>query len=270
MREEARRLERGTAKYSGRFSMLRSMFAKVLFGLCVLQGSLLTACSGDSPHESESAATGTLSLPLLTSAGAHIYRLQGAFYVYGPTFQYLDLNGDALTASLPTGNYQSELYGWQLTRNDGTGAFKPVDARLVSSSVQPFTIFNGTTSTVTFQFETDGLLVSVGSGTFKVEVDVTERPAVCTPLSEDCGAGAWCPPTELTAASAACMAEGPRSAGDRCSSPLDCAANTSCFDLGDGARCVPLCPRTDFDLPCASGGTCTPRAADYGVCVSAI
>jgi hypothetical protein len=250
--------------------MLRPIFAKLLLGLAVLHGaSFLSACSSDSSHQDEPAATGTLSMPLLTTAGAHTYRLEGDLYVSGPIYTYLDLSSDLLTANLPTGDYQASLYSWQLTRDDGSGNFLPVAATLVSDSYPPFSIFNGATSTLSFEFETDSLLVTVGSGSLNVKVDVHEAAPLCSPLGDDCAAGTWCAPPELTGASVGCIAEGPLAEGDACNSPLDCPANTSCFDFGAGASCIRLCNNADFDLPCSSGGTCAAQGADYGVCMPA-
>jgi hypothetical protein len=141
-----------------------------------------------------------------------------------------------------------------------------VQARLVSSTSPTFTIFNQTTTTVSFQFETDGQIVTVGAGNLNVDVAVEETAPVCSLLGSDCPAETWCAPTELTGAALRCIAEGPVAAGAACRSPRDCAANTSCFDLGAGAVCVPLCEAADFNQPCDSGGLCTQRGIAYGVC----
>lgn len=246
-------------------------FARIalFFGLVV--GALgASGCSSEAAPESEESASGTLSMPLLASAGEHTYRLQGAMYVNGPTFTYLDLNADSdvISTTLPTGNYGSYLYWWNLTRDDGTGNFKPVQAELLSTNQPSFSIFNQTTSTISFDFETDGQLVTVGSGALRVAVDVSERPAICTPLGSDCAEGTWCAPSELTGAPLSCIAAGKVAVGEACASPFDCVANTSCFDFGAGPSCTPLCSSAEFGLECADGGVCTAQGADYGVCIS--
>lgn len=250
--------------------MIRSTFSKVLLGFGLVHGSLfLNGCSGgDQAPERETTQAGTLSMPLLTSTGGHTYRLQGALYVFGPTYAYLDFSADAevLTTSLPTGNYDSSLYSWSLTRDDGAGNFAPVLARLVSSSSPSFRIFNQAATTISFQFETDGQVVTVGAGALNVDVHVTETPTICTPLGSGCAEGSWCAPPELTGAELSCIPEGALAAGAPCGSPLDCAANTSCFDFGEGAVCTPLCTQASFGQLCGSGGTCTPQGLDYGVC----
>jgi hypothetical protein len=142
-----------------------------------------------------------------------------------------------------------------------------VDATLVSSSSPSFAIFNQTTTTIVFQFQTDGQIITIGSGQLNVAVSVTETPPVCAPLGSDCAPGSWCAPPELTGERLRCIAEGPVAPGATCASPQDCAANSSCFDLGAGPICVPLCARADFNQACGSGGTCTPKGAEYGLCL---
>lgn len=189
-------------------------------------------------------------------------------YVSGPVFNYLELNGDAevISTLLPAGNYGTYLYSWQLTRDDGFGNFAPVNATLISSSSPSFSIYNQTTSTISFQFETDGQLVTVGSGSLHVAIDVNEAPGVCTPLGGDCPAGTWCAPPELTGSALSCVSEGAVPLGEACGSPSDCVGNASCFDFGAGALCAPLCASAEFGQACLAGGTCTAQGVDYGVC----
>ncbi len=250
--------------------MIRSVFARICLSLCLVPGSLLgTACSGEPPQDStEAATTGTFSMPLLASAGSHTYRLQGSMWISGPLYTYLDLSADTdvATTALPTGNYNSSLNWWTLSRDDGTGNFEPVNATLVSSGYASFSIFNQATTTLSFQFETDGQLITVGSGSLHVAVDVEETPPVCAPLGGDCAPGTWCAPPELTGAVLACISEGPVAVGEPCSSPLDCVGNSSCFDFGSGAVCTPLCSGAELGLECVGGGLCTPQGVDYGVC----
>ncbi|HYQ04597.1 MAG TPA: hypothetical protein VER96_38250 [Polyangiaceae bacterium] len=231
----------------------------------------LVACSGNAPSSGETAASGTLSLPLIASANGHSYRLSNAYvYVYGPQYAglYSSSNPDeqVLSTSLQTGSYTAYLQNWTLERDDGHGRFVPVQASLVSNYWVPFTIFNGTTSTVSYQFSTDGVIVTVGSGKLSVAVEVTEHPAVCTPFTDDCGEGSWCPPTGLTGNPRACMSAGPIALGESCSSPSSCVANSSCFDLGAGPKCIELCPLENVGSECSGGGTCQESGPDYGIC----
>lgn len=246
--------------------MFRSMLARAVLGFGLIQGAWLTsACSSES---TETQATGKLSMPLLVSAGAHRYRLQGGMIVSGQSSIWLNLDADAsaLTADLPTGTYSAYLYTWVLTRDDGTGQFVPVSATLTSSNAPAFSIFNQTTTTVSFQFATDGQLVTVGTGQLNVAVEVTETKAVCTPLGEGCPTNSWCAPTELTGAPLSCIAAGPVALGGVCAAPTDCGADSSCFDLGAGPLCLRLCSAAEFNQPCGASELCRARGTDYGVC----
>jgi hypothetical protein len=248
--------------------MFRSIFVQAVLGFGLIQGAWLTSACSSEPSVAEAQGTGKLSMPLLASAGAHQYRLQGSMIVSGPNSVWLNLDADAsvLTAELPTGSYSAYLYTWVLTRDDGTGRFVPVSATLTSSSAPYFSIFNQTTTTVSFQFATDGQIVTVGAGQLNVAIEVTETPAVCTPLGEGCPSNSWCAPTELTGAPLSCIPAGPIAPGGACAGPSECGADSSCFDFGDGAVCLRLCSAAEFNQPCSSSGLCKPRGTDYGVC----
>jgi len=250
--------------------MIRSMLSRGVLAGCLLVGQFfVSACGSDTVSEA-AADGGTVSLPLIAEANGHRYRLANAnVLVSGPTSLWLSSNSEEseLTATLPTGGYFAELFwGWTLERDDGSGNFSRVQATLVSSPYASFSIFQGTTTTVAFRFETDGVVVTVGAGDLRIAIDVGEIPAVCTPFGDECGPGAWCPPSGLTRMPRACFGEGTVPVGEACSSPSECVANASCFDLGAGPVCAELCPAAAFDGPCESGGTCIPSAEDYGVC----
>ncbi|HKO52657.1 MAG TPA: hypothetical protein VJV79_33350 [Polyangiaceae bacterium] len=252
--------------------MFRSLISKSIFvtSLAALLPSL-AACSAEPSNTHEQAASGTISLPLIASANGHQYRLSNAYvYITGPQYAQLtssdDPNETALSTTLQTGNYTAHLYNWSLELEDGSGTFRPVQATLASSSAVEFGIYNGTTSTVSYQFATDGVIVTVGAGALKVAIAVDEGTATCRPFSDDCGSGAWCPPTGLTGAPRACIAAGSTPIGEPCAAPSECVANASCFDLGSGPLCIELCGVPGGELSCASGGTCTPVGLDYGQC----
>jgi hypothetical protein len=249
--------------------MIRNIIARVGLRIGLIGGAVLAAACGGAPaSDVDQRASGTLSLPLLATAGERTFHLQGSMYVSGPVFTYLDLSSDAEVVStvLPAGDYSTYLYSWALTRDDGLGNFAPVNATLVSSSNPAFSIFNQTTSTISFQFETDGQVVTDGPGSLHVAIDVNETAGVCTPFGSDCPASTWCAPPELTGAPLSCINEGPVALGEGCSSPSDCVGNASCFDFGAGALCTALCSSAAFGQACADGGTCTAQGVDYGVC----
>lgn len=248
------------------------MTTRTWFRLCsalAMTVPVLTGACSAQPEASEGAIqSGTLELPLVSAVNGRTYRLDGALYLYGPTFSYLDLSGDSALLSLPlsTGNYQAYLVGWTLHADDGSGNFVPVVASLVSDNWVPFTVFNGTKTTLSFEFETDGVIVKVGAGSLDVKVDVTETGPLCTPFGSECGAGAWCPSSDLTGMSPACVAAGAAVAGEPCASPFDCAADSSCFDFGAGPVCADLCDVPAFGSDCSPGVACVPAGHDYGVC----
>jgi len=231
----------------------------------------LAGCSSQMPEDAETAASGTVSLPLTASSNGHTYRLSNAYvYISGPQYStviFTSSNPDekVLSTSLPTGNYSAYLSNWTLERDDGHGGFAPVPASLLSNWTT-FSIFNGTTSTVSYQFTTDGVIVVVGSGKLNVAVTVEEHAAVCTPFGDDCSTGTWCPPTGLTGAPRACVPAGSLALGEACASPTECVANSSCFDLGGGPKCAELCPLENVGSQCSAGGTCEESGPDYGVC----
>jgi hypothetical protein len=235
----------------------------------------LASCDTTAPPPADAADTaGTISFPLVTETGGHRYRLRNAaLSISGPQFLQLFSTDDpaetALSAPLATGNYFAILFSWSLEQDDGTGAFRPVPATLVSGPVASFTVFNGATTTIGYRFQTDGVVVTVGAGQLRVTIAVDEIAPVCMPFADDdgCGAGAWCPPTGLTSMPRACLAAGSVALGDPCVGPIDCVAYAACIDAGAGPVCTALCPSSALGSPCATGGTCQPAAADdHGIC----
>jgi hypothetical protein len=254
--------------------MVRSAFLRALSaGLLCCSFSTLAACSA-TPEDHEAAEqAGTLSLPLSVTVGDHVYRFS---YFYGYIFPdsiYFSSSGDAsesvLTAQLPTGQHQVSLFNWALERDDGQGNFAPVNATLVSNNYVSFEILNGSTTTVSYQFQTDGQIITVGSGSLAVTAKIDETAPVCVPLGTSCGDGLWCPPSELTGTPLACRYAGSVELGGACGSPADCVANSSCIDFGAGPVCAELCSAADFDATCPTGGTCTAAGREYGVCTPA-
>jgi hypothetical protein len=252
--------------------MFKSLISKSILAICC--AALLpplVGCSAGSSDADQRTVSGVMSLPLLASENGHNYRLSNAYvYISGPQYAQLSSSGDpnetTLSATLVTGSYTAHLYNWNLERDDGDGTFRPVQASLISSVAVPFSVLNGTTTTVSYRFSTDGVIVTVGSGELEIALAVDESSATCTPFADDCAEGTWCPPTGLTGAPRACVPAGLIGLAQPCSAPSDCVANASCFDQGDGPVCAQLCPADAFELACASGGTCKAADAEYGVC----
>lgn len=244
-------------------------------GIAGLLFGSTAACGANAPDDasgptaSQEAESGTLSLALTTTVGSHTYRFGRFQVLLTPEYVWLQSYGgpeSVLTTTLQTGQHQGYLYDWSLERDDGTGNYLPVNASLLSSSSLSFEILNGASTTVSFQFETDGQIVTMGAGSLNVAGRVNERPPVCTVLGDDCGEGAWCPPAGLTGAPLACRAAGGLALGEACAGAADCVANSACIDSRTGPLCTALCGPLDFDSACPSGGTCVGVGLDYGVC----
>jgi hypothetical protein len=254
--------------------MTRSGFLRALRASMVCWSVVaVVACGTAADDQQREEQSGTLTLPLRMTAGEHVYRFsyfQVYIYPYGTFLSSTDDPAEtALTAQLPTGQHQASLWSWALERDDGLGNFVPVSADLVSSSYVGFEILNGSTTTVSFQFETDGEIITMGSGGLTVQAKIAERAPVCVPLGSDCGDGLWCPPSELTGAPLACRYAGAVEVGAACDGPADCVANSSCIDFGAGPVCAALCSNSELGSACPSGGSCEASGREYGVCTPA-
>jgi hypothetical protein len=264
------RVVRPRASLKGETMMNRSLlggFAAACVMAAVASG---LGCSGGGGHAG-SESSGVVSLPLATSAGGVSYRLDNVeLEIEGPNgFQFLEEsnpNEAALTTTVVPGSYSAFLESWTLEKDDGTGSFAPVIATLESTPSQSFVAFNGTTTTLTYRFQTDGVIVTVGAGSVSIVAAVDQVPPLCTPFGTDCPSGSWCPPGQLIGADVSCIGAGSVALGAPCAEPTDCVANASCFDLGGGPVCTALCPASEFNGPCDAGGTCVQAGVDYGVC----
>jgi endoglucanase len=253
--------------------MIRSYLWTAIFAACVPGSAIVaTACSGNSSSREKTQSTGSVSLPLVTVTGASKYRLENVVIdfngpVFVPPLTESNLNEAVLSTTLPTGSYEAVLVNWTLSKDDGQGNFKPVVASLEQNN-EPFTVFDGTTTTLVFRFQTDGIIVTVGSGELHVTAAVDPVPPICTVLGDGCAPGTWCAPAGLTGAPLACISAGTVSVGQPCAGPTDCVANASCFDLGAGPVCGAMCSNGSLDTPCDTGGTCLPGGTDFGICRS--
>jgi hypothetical protein len=254
--------------------MPRFIRSKTILTTALLVGSLAaSACSGGGRPDAagDQAESGTVNLPLTTTANSHTYRLSGVYLsISGNTNTTLTTTDSpeetSLSVTLPTGNYNANLYYWTLEQQQPDGQFVGVPATLLSNQYQGFGISNGSTTTISYRFQTDGVIVTVGAGELRVKVAVDEVPPPCTPFGTDCGEGTWCAPAGLTGAILACIPAGTVAVGDPCSAPSDCVSTSSCIDLGGGPVCAELCSSGRFGQACDSGGTCQGAAPDYGVC----
>jgi hypothetical protein len=252
----------------------KSIWAKagICSALAVTGSPLVLGCTAAGEAGEAPVAAGVFRVPLTTEADGKTYRISNARIRVGGAADTMLYGSDdpserALVASLPAGDYTSDLENYELERAGRDGKYEPVIGELVSAAHHEFSLLNGTTTTISYQFETDGQIVTVGSGSLRVEVEVVTRPGACTPLGAGCEPGLWCAPSEFTGQPLACVAAGSNAVGERCASPQDCVENSSCFDFGDGEPvCAPLCGSEAFGTACESGGICQPQGSDYGVC----
>ncbi|XXX81475.1 hypothetical protein WMF30_22215 [Sorangium sp. So ce134] len=256
--------------------MSRSALVKLGFVACLAAAPLFAACTSGPDVAEEAEITGRASMSLVTQANGRVYRLSNAlFSIQGPIFTYLSSSDDpsetALTAALPVGDYTSFLEtGWVLERNDG-GAFVPVQATLVSGNPAWFTIYDGATTQLVYQFQTDGTIITIGDGQLDISIEVTEvGGGACSPLGAGCSSGEWCVPGELVEGQPFCYPEGDIPVGGACDDPArGCVANALCGDIeGTGMyTCLELCLTSSLGLPCASGGICNDIGyTEFGIC----
>jgi hypothetical protein len=143
----------------------------------------ITACSSD--QASDARNVGSVSIPLSTNVGTSSYRLDAVFTITGEqSVITLKTQGDepVLSTTLPTGAYDISLDSFTLSKADDTGAFHAVSATVVANSLH-FTVTAHATTTVTFQFLTDGVIVAPGTGNVDINFGVTETG--CNPISVD-------------------------------------------------------------------------------------
>lgn len=241
-------------------------------GLALLLASVGGCERNGSSNSSET--LGTVTLPLTTSTNGHNYRLRNIYLfingtsansTYFSTTVTDSSSSSSISTSIPSGTYSAQLSNYTLEMDDGSGTFQAVRSQLVQT-YQNFSIFNGVTTTLTFSFQTDGLIITTGMGTLTTKVMVTETGPACASLGTTCGLGRWCPPPELTSQAPGCLTAGTVQLGKACAGPTDCVANASCFDLGSGPTCTALCPSSQFGAACPTGGTCTAQGKTYGIC----
>ncbi len=174
-----------------------------------------------------SGATGTLHMPLVTSAeSGNEYYLDGYFEVAGPENLLIHGTGDvtAMQRELAAGSYHVALLdGWQLSLGAGAGERTPVDAHLAHAAALGFTIAPSETTRVGYEFLVGDEPVVFGPGLFELGIRVRER-------GDPTGAGAC---------------DDGRANGDE--SDVDCGG--TCPQCGGGQGC-------NLDQDCGFG-TCT-------------
>lgn len=138
----------------------------------------LATCDSSKQPPGAGGHLGSVQIALVTTTNGHTYHLRNAsFDVNGPTHVTLssetDPNATDLTTNVSAGSYVVTLAdGWQLEREDPTGPV-PVEATLVSPNpTASLTVTAAHTTSVVFQFSTDGLPITFG--TIDISIQVTE------------------------------------------------------------------------------------------------
>ena len=161
--------------------------------LMVLAAAALAAgCGMDPPPPASEGGTGTVSLTLTSMSGSTTYALANATFlveriqppptpgeITGVRLHGSDSAGTHLTATLDVGRYTVTLLdGWQIERAGSPTNLVPVHATLQSANPVTVSIFSGQTTTVTFQFQTNGIPLTFGPGTIDINVGV----GTCDPM----------------------------------------------------------------------------------------
>jgi Zn-dependent metalloprotease len=208
-----------------RVALLRCLKGLLLICVVWLPGCSASGPKGESP-------TGTLELQLSTKVNDIIYRLRDAkFEVVGEGVTVLnsedDPNATVITTALKAGGYEIALRsGWRMERSTDAG-FEDIQAKLLSKNPQEFSIDAGKTTTVPFEFETSGGVISVGNGKLEVVIavkDSSNQPAHCSDnLQNGDEAGVDC--------GGSCLARCLGPAADEMTAALDTLAKASSAPL---------------------------------------
>ncbi|MDZ4697300.1 MAG: hypothetical protein SGI86_19335 [Deltaproteobacteria bacterium] len=226
---------------------MSNAWCRCALGLSAVFVLAAASCDSDPPAP---ASTGSVSLALTANTGGVIYRLRNARFVIsnGSTvLQTLDSETDPdatfLSATIAIGSYSINLEsGWALERTD-TGTV--IDATLISPNPTAFQIFAGSTTTVTYRFSTSLGVITIGTGTLRVGIEVTVVGDAGIPEGETGG----------------CLVTG-------CAAGLVCQQFST--ETGTTSMCILSCDpvtqiRSDGAAACGSPDPLNPTMGCYGV-----
>ena len=164
--------------------------------LCCL--SLPIGCGPSADHD----AQGQISLSLTAESQAGVvYRLRNAtFEIYNSVDPLnavdvvsteTDPTANSIAVTVDPGTYGVVLLdGWRVHRVD-PGGDVPVEARLLSSATVVVSVTPGGVAPATFEFQTDGVVITTGPGQIDINVSIEETPLCgegrtfdCSPLVE--------------------------------------------------------------------------------------
>jgi len=253
--------------------MKKSIWSGVVLALALASMPLM-GCSVEAADAGEEQSTGSVSMALSSVTNGTEYRLTNAtFEIDGAVSTVLgsDDSQAVISAVLPVGGYTAFLQsGWMLQRNDG-GVFVNVAASLVSPNPTNFMIGEGSNTSLVYQFDTDGTIISIGSGQLEISIAVNEigSPGGCTAFEPECGPEAWCVPGSIIGVPEnQCLPAGPLNVGEPCDGGELCGMNALCGDIGFGPQCLEVCSPSHFGQPCEfGGGICMDiNFPDIGLC----
>lgn len=152
--------------------MMKSTLLASLLALVPL--CAVTGCAEDRAEESEGFGQVRMALEGTAASGV-VYRLMNAqFAITGPESEIVAPPDEATSAQLdlPAGFYDIELSeGWSLVRVNSDDSLTPVDATLVSSNPEQFSIADGAVTSVQFVFDA-GETVLFGEGTLDLSIGI--------------------------------------------------------------------------------------------------
>jgi hypothetical protein len=258
---------------------MKSLFFAVLLG-CATIGAAVGCTIQAAPDETQTpeAGVGTVSLDLRgTAPNGNVYRLRNASFAISTnppitlSSDGANLDAPVISTQLAVGNYTATLAnGWILERQTGT-TFGQVNATLVSSASQMFGIVANQTTSLNFQFSTNGQVVNVGNGTLNITVGITETdggtPQACQLFVNppNCPASQWCAPAPNNQPGGVCTQPGTAPVGGMCTATLTCVANAVCTNP-NGGLCRQICQLGNA-MACPNGLQCVASASmTFGLC----
>ena len=233
---------------------MRSM--KTIIALLATVGIAQGIGCASSNTNQQQAPSGTVQLPLTATVGANNYVLVGTFQITNSTGVTTTLSATSpstvatLATTLSVGQYTITLLpGWQLSLVSSSGVATPVQATLVSPATQTLNITSQQNTIVTYQFNSNGVLIQTGQGQLTVQLGVTENAGGATSAGGSSSTGG--------------SSSGGSSTGT-CSAPNQ-MCGTTCVNLSTDAANCGSCGHS-----CGSGATCSAGQCQPAVLASSL
>ena len=215
-------------------------------------------CQTGSTNQQQ-APYGTVRLPLTATVGANNYVLSGTFVITNSTGVTTTLSSTSASAAatlvttLGVGQYTITLLpGWQLSIVSSSGTTSPIAATLLSPATQSVNITNQQNTTVTYQFNSNGVVIQTGQGQLTVQLGVTENAGGATSAggsSSTAGGGS--------------TSTGGQSSTSVCNTPNQMCSG-ACVNLSTDAANCGSCGHSCGSAACSSG-QCQPMVMTTGL-----